>query len=340
MPHTPDSVLEELKRNKYAPVYFLQGEEPYFIDTITNYIEQHAIPEANRSFNQVILYGKDAPVNVILTQAKRFPMMSERQVVIVKEAQNIPDIEKEVGQKILLDYLANPMSSTILVFCFKHKTLDKRKALGKSIEKYTVAINAKKVYENQLPAWIVRYMKSRGFEISQKATLMLADHIGNDLERLANEMEKILINYNQPEEITPDVIQRYVGISKDFNIFELQKALIIKDVLKANRILNYFAANPRKNPIFPIIAMLFTFYSKLLMAHHAKDKSEKGLASHLKVSPYFIKDYVEAMHHYSLAKVTDNIHFIHEADLQSKHINYGSLDEEQILKELVFKLLH
>ena len=340
MPQTPDSVLEELKRNKYAPVYFLQGEESYFIDIIADYIERNALPEADRSFNQVVLYGKDTPVNVILTHAKRFPMMSERQVVIIKEAQNIPDIEKEGGQKMLLDYLANPMPSSILVFCFKHKTLDKRKAMGKNIEKYAVVINAKKVYDNQLPAWIVHYMQSRGFEMSQKATLMLAEHIGNDLERLANEMDKILINYEQPTEITPEVIQRYVGISKDYNIFELQKALIVKDILKANRILNYFAANPRKNPIIPIVAMLFTFYSKLLMAHHAKDKSERALASQLKVSPYFVKDYVEAMHYYNLGKVIQNIHFIHEADLQSKHINYGSLDEEQILKELVFKLLH
>ena len=340
MAATPENVLNELKNKKYAPVYFLQGDETYYIDQIADYIERNVLTESEKGFNQTILYGRDAAMNVILTHARRFPMMSEKQVVIVREAQHISDINKESGQKLLIDYLGNPVPSTILVFCYKNKSLDKRKSLGKLIEKHAVTVTTKKLYDNQVPAWIEQYMKSKGYGISPKAVQMLADSIGNDLERLANEIDKMLINFKEKVRIDETIVQRYVGINKDYNVFELQKALMIKDVVKANRIVNYFEANQKKNPIIPVIAILFSFYSKLLVAWHTKDKSERGLAAALKVSPYFVKDYLFALKNYSPDQVINNIHYIKQADLKSKGVDNISANDGQILKELVFKLLH
>lgn len=339
MPATPESVLSDLKNNKYAPVYFLQGDESFYIDQIADYVENNALNETERGFNQTVMYGKDCQMNMVLTNAKRYPMMAERQVVIVKEAQEIQDINKEEGQKLLLDYIQQPLPSTILVFCHKYKAMDKRKALSKSLDKFTVLVESKKMYDNQLPAWIDKYVKSKGYGIDAKATQMLADYIGNDLERLSNEIDKVLINYKEKIILTPEIIQEHVGISKDYNVFELQKALQVKDVLKANQIVNYFEANPRKNPIIPIIAMLYSFYSKLLLVHSAKDRSQGNMASLLKVSPYFVKDYLMAGRSYNLMQTVNIIHQIKEADLRSKGVGFSGT-EGQILKELVFKILH
>ncbi|MEM7108907.1 MAG: DNA polymerase III subunit delta [Bacteroidota bacterium] len=340
MAHTAESIVTDLKSGKVAPVYFLQGEETYYIDQISNYIENNVLNESEKGFNQTILYGRDAPMNVVLTHAKRFPMMAERQVVIVKEAQNISDLNREVGQKILCDYLQNPVTSTVLVFCHKNKTLDKRKALGKLIDKKAVVLTTRKLYDNQVPAWVEGYIRAKGFSASPKAVQMLSDSIGTNLERLANEIDKIFINYKEPVQIDEQIVQKYVGISKDYNIFELQKALTVKDVFKANQIVNYFEANPKKNPLLPIIAVLFSFYSKLLMAHQAKDKSERNLASQLRVSPFFVKDYLTALRYYPLSKVVDNIHCIQQADLHSKGIGNLSSSDGSVLKELIFRLMH
>ncbi len=337
---TAESILSDLKNRKYAPVYFLQGEETWYIDQITDYIEGHVLSDAEKGFNQTILYGRDVAMNEVLTHARRFPMMAERQVVIVKEAQNVSDINREKGQKLLCDYLENPVPSTVLVFCHKNKALDKRKALGKAVEKHAIALTTKKLYDNQVPGWVENYIGSKGFSANTKAIQMLADSIGADLERLSNEIDKILINFKDPVQIDEQIVHKYVGISKDYNVFELQKALIVKDVLKANKIVNYFEANPKKNPILPVIAILFSFFSKLLIAHHAQDKSERNLASLLRVSPYFVKDYLIALKHHSLPAVINSIHHIKQADLRSKGIDNASMAEGQILKELVFRLLH
>lgn len=337
---TPENVLKDLKNKKYAPVYFLQGDETYYIDLIADYIEANVLSEADKSFNQTIIYGRDAAMNAVLTNARRFPMMSEKQVVIVREAQQISDINKEAGQKLLANYVQNPVPSTILVFCYKNKTLDKRKVFAKVIEKHSVTVTTKKLYDNQVPAWIEQYLKAKSFSATAKAVQMLADSIGNDLERQANEIDKMLINFKEKVQIDETIVQRYVGISKDYNVFELQKALISKDVVKANRIVNYFDANEKKNPIIPIIAVLFSFYSKLLIAFHARDKSERNLASVLKVNPYFIKDYLYALKIYQPGQVINNIHYIRQADLRSKGVDNTSAGEGEILKELIFKLLH
>ncbi|CAN5219062.1 DNA polymerase III subunit delta [soil metagenome] len=335
-----ESVLTDLKNKKYAPVYFLQGEEAYYIDIVIDYIEKNVLSEAEKGFNQLVLYGKDVEINTILTNARRYPMMSERQVVIVKEAQDIQDLGKEQGLKLFEQYLMNPLPSTMLVFGHKYKSIDKRKAIGKILEKQAVVVNSKKVYDNQLPDWISTYVKSSGNTIDPKAVHMLADNIGNNLERLSNEINKVLINLPEKGHLSPELIQKYIGISKEFNVFELQKALGIRDVFKANQIVNYFEANTKSNPIIPIIALLFSFYSKLLLIHHSKDKSEKGIASALHLNPFVVREYLQAARTYSLGKVIENIKFFSIADRHSKGIECSGVADGQILRELVFKLLH
>lgn len=337
---SPESILSDLKQNKYSPVYFLQGEEPYYIDLISDFIESNALSESEKGFNQVIMYGKDAEINKILTNARRYPMMADRQVVIVKEAQEIPDINKEDGQKLLESYLKNPLPSTILVFSHKYKTLDGRKSLAKTVKDKAILLTTKKLYDNAIPDWISNYVKSKGFGIDIKATQMLTDFIGNNLSSLTNEINKILINFKEKTTIDAAMVQKFVGISKEYNVFELQKALGKRDVVKANQIVQYFDANSKNNPIIPVIALLFSFYSKLLLVHHAKDKSERGLASALGLNPYFIKEYILAARNYPIHKVIDNIHHIKRADLQSKGIDSPSMAEGQILKELIYKLMH
>jgi len=343
MPQSPEAVLTSLRKQEFAPVYFLQGDEPYYIDQIADYIEASALSEHERGFNQMVMYGKDVEVSDVLNNAKRYPMMSERQVVIVREAQDIPDMNNKTGQQQMEAYLKNPMPSTILVFCYKYKTFDGRKALGKLLDKYAILVESKKMYDNQLPDWIARYIKDKGYQIDDKAVKMLADYIGNNLERLTNEIEKVLINYRQGDEegkITPAIIQKYIGISKEYNVFELQKALAVKDVLKANRILKYFEANQKANPIIPVIALLFTFYSKLLLVHQASDKSERGVAAVLRINPFFAREYKVASVNYPLPKVIQNIHYLRLADQYAKGIDNQVGSEPQILKELVFKLMH
>jgi len=337
---SPEKVLQDLKNNQYSPVYFLQGEEPYYIDLIADYIEKNCLSESDKGFNQTILYGKDAPINVILNNARRFPMMSERQVVIVKEAQDIPDLGKDTGEKMLEAYLNNPLPSTVLVFCHKYKTLDGRKALGKSIDKKSILVTTKKMYDNQLPDWIEAYFRQKNFKINPRAASIIAESIGNDLSRLTNEADKLLINVKPGTEIGEELIEKYIGISKDYNVFELQKAIIQRDVVKANKIINYFEANPKNNPIIPIISVLFSFYSKLILAHTSDNKSESNLAKVLGVNPYFAKDYIKAAGAYPLPKVIQIIGFLKTADLQSKGVNNVSTTEGQILKELIFKILH
>jgi DNA polymerase III subunit delta len=333
-------ILTDLRARKYAPVYFLQGEEPYFIDLISAFIEINVLSEPEKGFNQVILYGKDVTVPLVLTHARRFPMMAERQVVIVKEAQDIPDLNKEMGIKLMLDYLEHPAPSTVLVLCHKHKTLDKRKALGKRIEKLAITLNAKKLYDNQLPDFIHEYFKEKEVSIEEKAVQALSEYVGNNLSRLTNEMDKLLLNRKGDEIITLARIMAQVGISKEYNIFELQKAIIHGDVLQANKIVNYFESNTRKNPIIPVVAYLFSFFSKLLVASGLADKNEKALASTLKVSPYAVRDYSLALRQFTPHQILTNLSLLKETDLRLKGINAGSATDGQLFRELVYRIMH
>jgi DNA polymerase III subunit delta len=333
-------ILADLKARKFAPVYFLQGEETFYIDLISDYIEQNVLSEAEKGFNQVIVYGKDVAMASVLTHARRFPMMAERQVVIVKEAQDIQDLGKEIGSKLLLDYLTKPVPSTVLVFCHKHKSLDKRKEVGKKIGQLAVCVDTKKMYDNQLPEFVLEYTKEKKIPVEERSIHALCEFVGNDLHRLANEIDKLAISLKQGESITPEKIMNQVGVSKEYNIFELQKAIIQRDSLLANKIVNYFERNTKKNPIIPVVAFLFSFFSKLLVASQASDKSEKGLASELKVSPYAVRDYSLALRHYPPVKIIENITCIKDADLKLKGVNTGSATDGQIIRELVWRLMN
>jgi DNA polymerase III subunit delta len=330
----------ELRAGKYAPVYFLQGEESFYIDLISNYIEANALSESERSFNQVIMYGKDVTMAAILTNARRFPMMSERQVVIVKEAQDIQDLNKEIGAKLLLDYLTKQVPSTVLVFCHKHKTLDKRRELGKKIDQYAVMLNTRKLYDNQLPDFVYEYAHEKKVTIDEHAVQVLCEYVGNDLHRMANEIDKLIISLPQNGSINVDQVMTQVGISKEYNVFELQKAILQRDSLLANKIVNYFESNTKKNPMIPVVAFLYSFFSKLLMATQVADKGEKGLASELKVSPYALRDYTLALRQFPLPKIIDNLASIKDADLKLKGVNTGSADEGQIFRELIWRIMN
>jgi DNA polymerase-3 subunit delta len=333
-------IWSELKAGKYAPVYFLQGEETFYIDMISDYIESHVLSDAEKGFNQVILYGKDVTMAAVLTNARRFPMMAERQVVIVKEAQDIQDLNKEMGAKLLLDYLTKQVPSTVLVFCHKNKTLDKRREVGKKIDQLAVTLNAKKLYDNQLPEFVNEYSKEKKINIDDRAVQVLCEYVGNDLHRLANEINKLIIAVPSGGSITEEQVMNQVGVSKEYNIFELQKAILQKDSLLANKIVNYFESNTKKNPMIPVVAFLYSFFSKLLMATQVADKSEKGLASELKVSPYAVRDYTLALRNYQQPKIIDNIAALKDADLKLKGVNTGSADDGQIFRELIWRIMH
>ncbi len=335
----PEDVLKDIRSGKVAPVYFLQGEETFFIDQISDLLEKNLIPEHERGFNQTVLYGQDVSVSDVLNHARRFPMMAERQLVLVKEAQNISDLNREGGEKQLLSYLNQPVPSTVLVFCHKHKKLDGRKALGKSIGKLSVLVTSDKIRDYQVSSWIENYVRSRKCTIRPDALQLINDSIGNDLERLSNEISKILINYEAGVTIDMEMVQKHVGISKEYNVFELQKALVCKDRMKAFRIIGYFAANARKHPAIPVVAVLFAFFSRLLIAQQYRHENKNKLASVLKVSPYAIPDYQEALRYYSAGEVVRNIHLLRKADLACKGVDSGQAEDGEILKELVAMML-
>ena len=339
MSQTASQVLGDLRSGSYAPVYLLQGEEPFEIDQISHFIEKNALPEEQIGFNQIIMYGKDSKIPDVLNNARRFPMMHDRQVVLVKEAQELSDLKSETSVNLLKSYIEQPVPSTVLVFCHKHKSIDKRSALYKAFAKHSVVVDTKKLYDNQVPGWIDGYVRARNISITPQAVQMLADNIGNNLERLSHEVDKILINIAAGEPITDKVVEKYVGISREYNAFEFQKALAAKDFKKANQIIQYFDANWKNSPIYMLIGILFAFYSKVLLVHQSADKSSKVLAAKLRTNPFFVKDYQMAASNYSAAKVLRNITYIKEADLSIKCISSARLPEGEIMRELTFKLM-
>lgn len=339
MDATAKEILTSLKARKYAPVYVLQGEETYYIDMICSFIEEHVLEESERGFNQVVLYGKESPVATILTHARRYPMMAERQVVIVKEAQDIPDLSKDTGQKLLLDYFSKPVPSTLLLLCHKHKSLDKRKELGKKVEQLTVSATFKKTYDNQLPGFIEEYVRSKNQSIMPDAAAGLAEYVGNDLSRLANEIDKLLIGRMENLPITMEDVIRTVGISREFNVFELQKALVTQDVPRAFRIMNYFGSNTRKNPPIMMVAFLFNYFSRLLQASY-NGSSEKEIANTLKISTFIAREYSAALRYYSRDRIMEVLTLLSEFDLRLKGVRSGSEEDAEILKELVIRILH
>jgi DNA polymerase-3 subunit delta len=339
-----DTILKDIRNKRIAPVYLIHGDEPYYIDRIAEELEKVAVPVAERGFNQFVLFGKDADVGAVLNYARRYPFMAERQLVLVKEAQQLTGIGDKSAQTLLEDYALNPLASTILMLCYTKEegkpALDERKAWVKAFGSKGKLLGVKKLYDNKVPDWIGEYCREQGAKVSPKACQLLADHIGNDLKRLAGEIDKILINLHVGEEISAGTVERLVGISKEYNVFELQKALTQRDVVKANRIVDYFARNPKDNPLVVILAQLFSYFSKVLLVQASKDQSDKALAPLLGVNPFFVKDYLSAARTFPLNKVADIIHAIRRADARSKGIDAPTLSEGDILRELVFDILH
>ncbi|KAA5421157.1 DNA polymerase III subunit delta [Bacteroides cellulosilyticus] len=333
---TCDDILKELRAKQYRPVYYLMGEEPYYIDLIADYITDNILTETEKEFNLTVVYGADVDIATVINAAKRYPMMSEHQVVVVKEAQNIRNMEE------LSYYLQKPLLSTILVICHKHGVLDRRKKLAVEIEKTGVLFESKKVKDAQLPAFITSYMKRKGIDVEPKATAMLADFVGPDLSRLTGELEKLIITLPKGHtRVTPEQIEKNIGISKDYNNFELRSALVEKDVLKANKIIKYFEENPKTNPIQMTLSLLFGFFSNLMLAYYAPEKSEQGIANMLGLrTPWQAKDYLAAMRRYNGVKTMQIIGEIRYADAKSKGVGNPSLSDGDILRELVFKILH
>lgn len=339
---TADDILKDLKNRKYKPLYLLHGEEPYFIDQVSNFVEDELLPEAERGFNQTVLYGKDTEVMAVLNAAKRYPMMAEYQVVLVKEAQDMKwgrddDDKKTINP--LLSYLENPLASTILVFCYKYGKFDKRKKTYKAIEKNGIVFESTPLYDNKIPSWIEGFVTGKGYKIDQQAAAMIAEYLGNDLSKIANELEKLMLNVTVGQTIIMQHVQDNIGISKEYNVFELQAALSRKDPFKVNQIINYFESNPKANPIVLVLGNLNNFFSKVLLYHYAKDKSPQSLARELGVSPYFIKDYELAARSYNYGKSMQIISLLREYDLKSKGVD-SNAGPGELMKELMFKILH
>jgi DNA polymerase III subunit delta len=343
----------DLKRKIFKPVYFLSGEEPYYIDEISNFIEVHALDEAEKSFNQTIVYGKDADLKAILGLARQFPMMGERTVVIVKEAQNLKEFQKAGGSddddgpvdsgnvvNHLVAYLKDPQPTTILVFCYKYKTIDKRSAVAKALQKQSVFLETKKLYDNQVPEWIASYVKTSGYQIQPKAAYLLGEFIGNDLLAIIGELGKLFIKVPKGGEITTELIQDNTGISKDYNVFELQDALTARDVMRANRIISYFASNEKDNPLPMVLTILHGYFSKILVYHFIPDKSKFAAAQSLGVNPFFVERFAKAAAVYPTGKLKQIFSWLKECDLKSKGVDNSSISSGELLKEMVFKILH
>lgn len=329
-----NSIVSAIQKGKTKPVYFLMGEEPYFIDQITDYIEANVLQEEEKGFNQMVLYGRDVSVDEIVGNAKRFPMMAEKQVVIVKEAQ---DLSRTIEH--LTSYTENPQLSTVLVICYKYKKLDKRKKLHKAIAKNGVIFESKRLYENQVADWIRKALQGRNYQIAPKASQMLVEFLGTDLGKIDNELQKLQLICPQGTNITPEIIEENIGISKDFNNFELRKAIGMKDDLKAHQIINYFSQNPKDNPMVVTVSLLFSFFSQLQQYHALSDKSKSNVAKTLKVNPYFVSDYTTAAANYSMKKVSRAISYLREADMKSKGVGAANVPPGDLLKELLVKVM-
>ena len=330
-----DEIISDLNKRIFKPVYFLAGEEPYYIDLLTDYIECNVLTEEEKSFNQIVIYGEDTTVPAIIETSRRFPMMASHQVVIIKEAQSVKKIED------LIIYVEKPMPSTILVINYKYKVVDKRTKFYKALEAHALYFESARLRDYQVPAWIERYLMARGIRTDPSASAMLTEYLGTDLHKIANELEKLIITLPQGKPvITSSLIEKNIGISKDYNNFELQKAIGEKNVLKANMIVHYFADNPKDNPITLSIASLFSYFSKLLTYHYLTDKSKNNVAAALKVNPYFVRDYEESAAKYNVSKTVRVISLFRTYDMKSK--GYGDVSSEpgDLLKELVFKILH
>ena len=323
-------IVNDIKAGNIKPIYFLMGEEPYYIDKLSDYIEEHVLTEEEKSFNQTVLYGRDVTVEDIISTAKRYPMMAERQVVIIKEAQ---DLTKTIDK--LESYAEDPMASTVLVFCYKYKTLDKRKKVTKELAKSGLVYESKKLYENQVGEWIKRVLQGKNYTIEPKASAMLVEFLGTDLSKINNELEKLQIILPKGSMITPKHIEENIGFSKDFNVFELRKSLGERNQLKSYKIVNYFAENPKENNIVMVVGLVFSFYVQLLKYHGLKDKNPNNVAKVLGVNPFFLKDYDVALKNYPMKKVSQIVASLRNVDIKSKGVGANALSLHDLYKEML-----
>ncbi|MBL7915178.1 MAG: DNA polymerase III subunit delta [Bacteroidetes bacterium ADurb.Bin397] len=354
---TYDQIIKDLKNKVYHPIYFLFGDEPYYIDLIAEYIENNVLSDMEKEFNQTVLYGRDVDLATITGNAKRYPMMSNYQVVIVREAQDVKDLFKKKrsgddeddsdadsdsgdDKDPLVQYLQKPLQSTLLVFCYKYKKPDKRTKAGKLLEKTGVVFESKKLYENKIPAWVTAYVKSKGCQIQDDAANLLAEYLGTDLAKVSNELDKLMINVPKGSAINSDHIEKNIGISKDYNVFELQQAMAKRDFVKINRIINYFGANQKNNPLVITLSTLHSYFTKVVAFHIFKGKPGVDMAAALGVMFFFVKDYEAAARTFSMEAAKRAISLLHEYDLKSKGVNSGETSENDLLKELIFKIMH
>ncbi|MDD3878267.1 MAG: DNA polymerase III subunit delta [Bacteroidales bacterium] len=331
-----DQIVKDIDNQVFYPVYFLMGDEPYYIDKISNLLASKILTtDEEREMNLIILYGGDTNVQTIVSYARSYGMIPNYQVIIIKEAKNLDDIEK------LESYIENPSKTSILVICYKYGTIDKRKTIAKKIEKMGVLFESKPLYDDKIPEWVSTLVINKGLRIGPNAALLLSENIGNDLSRIESEINKMTILLPKGSEITVEDIERNIGISKEFNVFELQKALTRKDILKANRIIKYFAQNPKNNPMLQVLAILYSFFCKILIFHTIKDKNDiKLVASTLSVNPFFVKDYTAASRTFPVSKLEKIFEYLRDADMKCKGIESNMKDEDAIYKELIFKIMH
>lgn len=335
MPASFEEIMSDLRKRIFKPVYFLAGDEPYYIDLISDFIEEKVLSDSEKPFNQLILYGEDTSVNSIIETSRRFPMMASHQVVIVREAQVLKKIED------LIIYLEKPLISTILVINYKYKTIDKRTRLYKALEIQGLYFESQRLRDYQIPPWIERYLMTKGVKIEPDASAMLTEFLGTDLHKIVNEIDKLLITLPSGKpSITSSIIERNIGISKDFNNFELQKAIGEMDIYKSNMIVYYFTNNPKDNPINLTIASLFSLFAKILTFHYLTDKSKNNVAAALKINPFFVKDYENYASRYNASKTVRIISLLRTYDMKSKGFGDVSSEPGDLLKELVYKILH
>lgn len=331
-----EDIVRDVRDGRFVPVYYLMGEEAYYIDRISDYIVNRALKEEERDFNLTVLYGTDTDVQTVINAAKRYPMMAERQVVLVREAQSL------ANKEMLSFYLEQPQSSTILILCHKHGVLDRRKKLAADIRKAGVLYESKKLYDSQLPGFVVNYMKRKGVGIESDAALILSEYVGSDLNRIAGELDKLVLALNGRENrVTSAFIEKHIGISKDFNNYELLNALVQRDVLKANRIIKYFNSNPRNYPIQVTISVLFNFFSNLMLAYYAPQKTEEGIADWLEQTRWQVsRNVIPAMKTFSGVKVMQIIAELRKTDAKSKGVNNPNTSDGELLKQLIYFILH
>jgi len=326
------TILFDLKQKKYHPIYFLYGDEPYYIDLISNYIEHHVLSEIEQQFNLTVLYGLDTNLDNLINAAKRLPMNALYQVIILKEAQSMRNIEK------LQAYIEQSVKTTILVIAYKKDRFDKRTKFAKAIVKHTLVWESKKIYEDKMPAWISGYVQTKGYDIEPEANVVLTEYLGNNLSKMTNELNKLFVNLPMGQMIQLKDIEENIGISREYNVFELQKALGYKNVIKITRIVNYFKANVKANPFVLIIGTLYTFFSKIYLYHTAQNGGD--MSKILGVHPYFIRDYKAAAGNYNLQKTEQAFAVIQEYDMRSKGVNNVNTPEGELLREMVYKILH